>query len=65
LPFKDLGVDWDSNSQGGNSLGNVKVHSLTLAFTPILPFLAHNLATLCFGREPKARVATKLVAFRV
>jgi len=24
------------NSQGGNSLGNVRVHSLTLSFTPEL-----------------------------
>jgi len=46
------------NSQGGKSLGSVKVHSLTLSFIPGLPFLAHNLASPCLGREPKARVAT-------
>ncbi len=56
---------WDSNSQHGSSLGSVSVHSLTLFGTPesmwcdswVFP-LARNLTTLCFGREPKARVAT-------
>jgi hypothetical protein len=36
----------------------VRVHSLTLSFTPGLPLLARNLASLCLGREPKVRVAT-------
>jgi len=38
----------------------VRVHSLTLPFTPGLLLLAHNLANPCFGRKPKARVATLL-----
>jgi len=54
-------VHRDSNSQGGSSLESVKVHSLTLAFTPKLPFSACNLATPCLGREPKARVVTTFV----
>ncbi len=37
----------------------MRVHSLTLAFTFKLSFLAHNLASPYLGREPKARVATK------
>jgi len=36
----------------------VKVHSLTLLFPIRLLVLARNLASLCLGREPKARVAT-------
>jgi hypothetical protein len=54
---------WDSNSQNGNSLGSVKVHSLTFFCTPKSIrcdspafLLAHSLANLCLGREPKARV---------
>jgi hypothetical protein len=54
---------WDSNSQHGNSLWSVRVHSLTLFGTPRSMWcdsqvflLACNLATLCFGHEPKARV---------
>jgi len=35
----------------------VRVHSFTLLFTLGLPLLAHNLATPCLGREPKAKVA--------
>jgi hypothetical protein len=50
---------WDSNSQNRNSLGSVKVHSVI--FFAILGFLlAYNLASPCFGREPKARVAPLL-----
>jgi hypothetical protein len=55
---------WDSNSQHGSSLGSVKVHSLTLFALPgvcdVTPgsLLARNLATPCFSREPKAKVAT-------
>jgi len=55
----------DSNSQSGNSLGSVRIHSLTLSYTPKSMrcdfqacFLAHNLASPCLGREPKARVVT-------
>jgi hypothetical protein len=63
--FKDLGLHWDSNSQSGNSLGSVKVHSLTLSYIPVkmkcdsrASLLAHTLASHYFGRKPKARVAT-------
>jgi hypothetical protein len=38
----------------------VRVHSLTLPFTLGLPLLARNLTNPCFGRKPKARVATLL-----
>jgi hypothetical protein len=51
-------VHQDSNSQGFHSLGSVRVHSLTLSFILGLSFLARNLATPCFGHEPKARVVT-------
>jgi len=65
-----LGVHREPNSQSGNSLGNVKVHSLTLSYTPRsmlrdsqTSFLAHNLASPCLGCEPKARVAaTKIIS---
>jgi hypothetical protein len=36
----------------------VRVHSLTLSFTPELPLLAYNLASPYFGHEPKVRVVT-------
>ncbi len=36
----------------------MRVHSLTLSFTPVLPLLTHNLASPCFDREPTARVTT-------
>jgi len=61
-------VHWDFNSQNGSSLGNVRVHSLTLSYTPRnmrcdshASLLAHTLASPCFGRKPKARVVTKKV----
>jgi hypothetical protein len=48
---EDLGIDWDSNSQDGNSLVSLSVHSLTLSYTPKnircdswASFLAHALA---------------------
>jgi len=34
LLFENSGVNRDSNSQSGSSLGSVRVHSLTLSFTP-------------------------------
>jgi len=34
--LEDLRVHQDSNSQSGSSLGSVRVHSLTLSFTPRL-----------------------------
>ncbi len=57
---------WDSNSHNGNSLGNVRVHSLTPFYSPgsmgydsQASLLARNLASLHLGHEPKARVVTK------
>ncbi len=54
-----------SNSQSGNSLGSVKVHSLTLCYTlgnmkcnSQASLLARTLANPCFGHEPKAKVVT-------
>jgi hypothetical protein len=61
----------DSNSQNGSSLGSVSVHSLTLSYIPKnmrcdswASFLAHTLVSPCLGREPKARVATKIILFQ-
>ncbi len=58
-------VHQDSNSQSGNSFGNARVHSLKLSFTfasmrcdSRASLLAYTLANPCFGRKPKARVAT-------
>jgi len=39
----------------------VRVHSLTLPFTPRLLLMAHNLATPYFSCKPKARVVTQWV----
>jgi hypothetical protein len=64
-PSKGLGVDWDSNFQNGSSLGNVRVHSLTLSYIlknmkgdSRVSLLAHTFVTPCLGHEPKVRVAT-------
>jgi len=65
LLSEHLRVHWDSNSQGESSLGSVRVHSLTLSFTPELPLLAHNLASPYLGHEPKAKVATFFVIMNV
>ncbi len=53
------------NFQNGNSLGSVRVPFLTLSYTPgsmrgdyRVSLLACNLASPCFGCEPKVRVAT-------
>jgi hypothetical protein len=54
---EDLGIHRESNSQDGNSLGSVSVHSHTLAHSRT-SLLTHTLASPCFGREPKARVTT-------
>ncbi len=63
--FEDSGVHRESISQNGSSLGSVNVHSLTLSYTfgsmrcdSRASFLARTLASLCFGCEPKDRVAT-------
>jgi len=54
-----------SNSQSGNSLGSVRVHSFTFSYTLRnmrckfqTSFLARTLASPCFGHEFKAKVAT-------
>ncbi len=62
LFFANLGVHWDSHSQSGSSLGNVRVHSLTLFCMKCdswAPFMACILVSLCFGREPKVKVMTE------
>jgi len=58
-------VHQDSNSQNGNSLGSVRVHSLTLSYTPgnmrsdsRASLLARTLASPYLGHKPKAKVAT-------
>ncbi len=65
LLLKISRIHWDSNSQSGNSLKSVGVHSLTFSYTPKTmkcdsqaSLLACTFASSCFGREPKARVAT-------
>jgi hypothetical protein len=67
-PFKNLEVHWDSNLQSWSSLGSVGVHSLTLSYTfrnlkcdSRASFLARTFTSPCFGRKPKARVATILL----
>jgi hypothetical protein len=58
---------WDSNSQHGSSLGNVRVHSLTLftflgacEVTPGSPFWLATFQPPCLRHEPKAKVTTGL-----
>jgi hypothetical protein len=60
-----LGDHQDSISQIGSCLGSVRVHSLTLSYTPRSMWCDSwafswpaPLQPLCLGREPKARVAT-------
>jgi len=61
--YENSKIHQDSNFQSGSSLGSVKVHSLTLSYTPgrmqrnsQASFLARNLASPCLDYEPKARV---------
>ncbi len=77
LLSKVLEVHRDSISQSGSYLESVRVHSLTLSYTPgsmwcdswAFSWLA-PLQPLCLGRKPKARVVTtsqayaKLVGFK-
>ncbi len=65
------GVHRDSNSQCGSSLESVRVYSLTLSCTlgsmrhdSQASFLARNLATLCLGHKPDARVAIIIAKFQ-
>jgi len=67
LLFEYLKVHWDFNSQSGNSLGSVRVHSLTFSYAPKsmkcnswASLLAFTLASICLGYEPKARAVTKV-----
>jgi hypothetical protein len=62
---------WDSNSQHGSSLGSVRVHALTLfallgacEVTSGSPSWPATLQALCFGHEPKAKVATTLICLK-
>jgi hypothetical protein len=64
---KVLEVHRDSISQSGSCLGSVRVHSLTLSYTPKSMWCDSRasswLATLqpfCFGHKPKAMVATQM-----
>jgi hypothetical protein len=54
----------DSNSQNWSSLGSVRVHSLTLSYTPgsircdsWASLLACTLTSPCLSGEPKAKIA--------
>ncbi len=65
MPSEDLRVHQNSNSQNDNSLGSVRVHSLTLFCTPVSmrcdshdSLLARNLASPCLDYKPKVRVVT-------
>ncbi len=58
--LKILGVHRDSNSQHGNSLGSVSVHSHTLPHSQA-SLLAHALTSPCLGHEPKARVTISIL----
>jgi hypothetical protein len=64
-PLENLEIHWDSNSQSGNSLRSVWVHSLTLSYTPgnmkcdfWVSFLVHTFASPFLGHKPKAKVTT-------
>jgi hypothetical protein len=57
---------WDSSSHNGGSLGSARVHFLTLFSIPRsmkgdsrASLSARNLASLCLGCKPKARVVTQ------
>jgi hypothetical protein len=65
LLFEILEVHRNSISQSGSCLGSVRVHSLTLSYTPGNMWCDSRasswpatLQLLCLGRKPKARVAT-------
>jgi hypothetical protein len=65
MPFENLVVHWDSNSQNERALGSVGVHSFTLSYTlknmkcdSRASFLAHTFASSCFSRKPKVKVTT-------
>jgi hypothetical protein len=62
---KDSEIHWDFNSQSGNLIRSVKVHSLTFSYTPEnmkcesqASLLAHTLISPCLSYEPKATVVT-------
>jgi hypothetical protein len=64
-PSEDSKVHQDSNSQNESSLGNVRVHSLTLSYNPgsmkcdsHASFFTRTFASLCLRHKPKVRFAT-------
>jgi hypothetical protein len=62
--FKALGFDpcnrflniRESNSQSGSSFGSVRVHSLTLSFTPTLPSWLATLQALALVVSPRLQL---------
>ncbi len=72
LFFEVLGVHWDSISQSGSCLGSMRVHSLTLSYTPRSMWCDSRafswpapLQPFCLGHQPKARVATMHLLRRI
>ncbi len=72
IPLKDLGIHQDSNPQSGNPLGRVWAHLFTLSYTHVnmkcdsqASFLTHTFASLYLGCEPKAMIATCMMAWVV
>jgi len=64
-PSESSEVHRESNSQSGNSCVSVRVHFLTLSYTPgnmkcdsRVSFLTRTFASPFFGCKPKTRVAT-------
>ncbi len=55
---KNSNVHWDSNSQSGNSLGSVGVHSLTLFDTPRSMKCDFRASPGPHLHKPKVRIAT-------
>jgi len=69
-PYNCLLKIWESigNSQSGNPLKSVWVHSFTLSYTlqsmkcdTRASFLACTFASSCFDRKPKVKVVTSIV----
>ncbi len=65
LPFENLWIHQDSNSQNGSSLGNVEVHSFTFSYIFgnmkcdfRASFLVHIFVSPYFGCKLKAKVVT-------
>jgi hypothetical protein len=65
LFFQNSEIRRDSNSQSGSPLKSMWVHSFTFSYTlenikcdSQASLSTFTFASLCFGREPKARVTT-------